>query len=153
MAFPVSLRKQSFVSCPRAYAAGSVQGQVLAVTVSSTASYFALAAGISQAASNRSTGDDPKSPTRNYLTIECDVDLGIIFGSTAALVTGNNVPALATVGTLTSGVYTPAAKTCFEVYAKQPIRLLLQDGVDLYLGFVASGAGTMRLYQSSNDNA
>ncbi len=153
MAFPTASRKAAFVSCPRANEATGAQGQVLAVTVSTVADYFALSAGISQAVANRQTGADPRSLIRNYLTGECDVDLGVIFGRTAALFTSTNVPAIATVGTLSSGVYTPAAKTCFVLYAKQPTRFLLQDGVDLFLGFVASGAGTMRVYQSSSDAA
>lgn len=154
MAFPVASRKIDFVSCPRAHQASGPEGQVVAVTVSTTADYINLQTGISQATFDRATGADPKSITRNYLTIECDVDLGIIFGSTVAMVNdAGNVPAIATVGTLSNGTYTAAAKTCHVLYAKQPARFLLQSGVDLYMGFVASGAGTMRLYQSSSDNA
>jgi hypothetical protein len=153
VAFPAASRKAAFISCPRAFEATGAQGQVLAVTVSTTADYFALAAGISQRVFDSQTKSDPKSLTRNYVTIECDVDLAVIFGRTAALVTGANVPLISQVGTLTTGVYTPAAKTSWLIYSKQPTRFLLQEGSDLFLGFVASGAGTMRLYQSSSDLA
>lgn len=153
MAFPVASRKAAFVSAPRAFLANGPPGQVAALTVSTTAGAVSLLSGISQAAVNRTTGDDPKQAARNYVTIECDVDLGIILSSTLAGVTGGNVPVIAAVGSLVSNVYTGAAGTCFLLYAKQPIRILLQDTTDLFMGFVASGAGTMRFYQSSSDNA
>lgn len=154
MAFPTASRKQAFISAPRAQAANGPPGQVVAITVSTTAAALNLGAGVSQAAFNRQTGDDPTQLQRNYVTIECDVDLGVIFSSTLAGVTGANVPAIATVGTVdASGNYTPAVKTTFVIYAKQPTRILLQQGLDVFMGFVASGAGTMRLYQSSADNA
>ncbi len=153
MAFPVASRKSAFVSAPRAYQALGPPGQVLSITVSTVADYFALSAGLSQAVADPQIGADPKSLIRNFVTIQCDVDLGIIFAPTAALVTGANVPAIATVGTLSGGVYTPAAKTCHLLYARQPSRFLLQAGVDLFFGFVGSASGTMRLYQSSSDAA
>lgn len=156
MAFPVASRKAQFVSCPRAFAASSYQGQVMAVAVSAVPGIFSVATGIAQAPLNRQTADDPKSLTRNYVTIECDVDLAVIFGPTSASVSAGaaNAPVIATVGTLSGGgVYTGVQGTAFVIYAKQPTRFLLQDQVDLFLGFVASGAGTMRLYQSSSDLA
>jgi len=153
MAFPVANRKSAFLSAPRASSASGPQGQVLAVSVSATASYFSLATGVSQAVFNYTTHDNPKSLTKNFVTIESDVDLGVIFGSTAALVTGGNVPYIATVGTLLNGVYTPAPMTAWVIYAKTPQRFLLQEGADLFLGFVGASNGTMRLYQSSNDDA
>jgi hypothetical protein len=144
----------AFESPPRAFQASGPPGQAVAITVSTTAGFLSLAAGFSQAPKNRVTGDDPVQPTRNFVTIECDVDLAVIFGATQALVTTTNVPVIATVGTVNgSGVYTGAAGTAFLLYAKTPKRFLLQDTLDLFMGFVASGAGTMRLYQSSNDNA
>jgi hypothetical protein len=153
MAFPVAARKQAFNSAPRAFQASGPAGQAVALSVSAVAGFISLAAGFSQASKNRQTGDDPVQASRNFLTIECDVDLAVIFGQTQALVTTTNAPVIATVGTLTAGVYAGAAGTAFVIYAKQPTRILLQDTLDLYMGFVAAGAGTMRLYQSSNDNA
>jgi hypothetical protein len=154
MAYPLASRKQQFQSAPRAQSANGPPGQVVAITVSATPAVINLQTGVSQAAFNRQTGDDPKQVIRNYVTIECDVDLAIVFGPTLASVTTTNVPVIATVGTVNaSGVYSPAAGTAFVIYAKLPTRVLLQDQVDLFMGFVASGAGTMRLYQSSADNA
>ena len=154
MAFPTPLRKQGFISAPRAFLASGPPGQVVAITVSTTAAVLDLTTGISQATFNRQTGDDPSQLRRNFVTIECDVDLAVIFAATLAAVTTTGVPAIATVGTVNaSGVYSPVIKTSWVIYAKQPTRILLQDQVDLFMGFVASGAGTMRLYQSSADNA
>jgi hypothetical protein len=151
---PVAARKNLFVSAPRAYAAAGAPGQVAAFAVSGTATYVDMTQGISQAARDMAkSGQDPKSPTRNYLAIVSNVDLGVMFGPTAASVTAGNVPALATVGALASGVYTGAAGTCFLIPANTPHRFLLQEGVDLFLGIVASGAGTCRIYQSSPDDA
>ncbi len=153
MAFPVASRKADYVSPPRAHQATGPEGQVLAVTVGGAADYFQVSSGISQAPFDRTKGDDPSSMGRNYLTIECDVDLAIIFGKTAALVTGGNVPVIATVGTLSGGLYTGAAGTAFVIFAKIPMRFLMESGQDLYMGFIGSGAGTMRLYQMSSDKA
>lgn len=154
MAFPVASRKAAFVSAPRAFLAAGPPGQVAALAVSAVAGAVSLLPGITQAVQNRTTGDDPAQVVRNYVTIECDVDLGIIFSSTLAGVTGGNAPAIAAVGSLVSNAYVGAAGTCFVLYAKQPLRILLQDsGMDIFMGFVASGAGTMRLYQSSSDKA
>lgn len=153
MAFPVASRKADFVTCPRANQASGPQGQVAVISVSAVADYLDLTKGISQAPFDRSRGDDPTSMTRNYLAVECDVSLGIIFGKTAALVTGGNVPAIATTGSVSSGVYSGAAKTCFLIPANTPMRFMPQPGVDNFLGFVASGAGTMRVYQMSDDRA
>lgn len=153
MAFPVPSRKQAFISAPRAFKALGPPGQVVAITVSITAAVLSLVTGVSQAPFDRTLGNDPKQLSRNFVTIECDVDIGVIFSTLIADVTGTNVPAIATVGTVDAvGTYT-AAKTCFVIYAKQPTRILLQEGADLFMGFVGSAAGTMRLYQSSADNA
>lgn len=153
MAFPQGNRKQGFVQAPRANQTSGPPGQVYAITVSGTPDFLDLAKGNSQAVTDRTSGADKKQITRNYITIECDVDLAIIFGSTSALVTGGNAPVIATVGTNTSGVYANAAGTAFVLYSKQPRSFLLQDGVDLFMGFVASAGGIMRMYQSSPDNA
>lgn len=152
---PVANRKFAFVSPPRAFAALGAPGQAVAFAVSAVATYVDLSAGFSQAAKDlQQSGQDPKSPTRNYLTVSADgVDLGVIFGPTAASVTGGNVPVIATVGTLAAGVYTGAAGTCFKIPNGTSVRFLPQPGVDLFLGIVASGNGTCRLYQSSPDDA
>lgn len=156
--YPVASRKNDFTSTPRAYAAAGAPGQVASFAVSATAIYLDLTQGISQAAKNlQISGQDPKSPTRNYLSIVADVDVGVAFGPTAASVSGANAPVLATVGTVSgSGVYTGAAGTCWVIKANagaSPTRFLLQQGVDLFVGIVATGAGKCRVYQSSPDDA
>lgn len=153
MAFPVASRKADAQTPPRAYQASGPQGQAVAVSVSGSADYINLSKGFDQAPYDRSRQDKPTSPTENYVAIECDVDLGIIVGATAALVSSGNAPSLAAVGSVTGGVYSGAAGVCFVLYAKTAIKFLMQPGVDLFLGYVAAGAGTMRLYQCSPDNA
>lgn len=151
---PVPARKNLAVSAPRAYAAAGAPGQVATFGVSATPTYVDLTQGISQAAKDLTkSGQDPKSPTRNYLTIVADVDLGVIFGPTAASVSSGNVPDLSQAGSLSSGVYTGHAKTCWLIQAKVPQRFLLQQGVDLFVGIVGASSGTCRLYQSSPDDA
>lgn len=152
---PVLARKTLAVTAPRAFVAAGLPGQVAAFSVSAVATVVNLTAGISQAAANLTTsGQDPKSPTRNCITVYADgADLGVIFGTSNASVTGGNVPVLATVGTLSGGTYTGAAGTCWRIPAGQSARFVLQFGVDLFMGVVASGAGTCRLYQSSPDDA
>lgn len=151
---PVPARKNQFVSAPRSFESAGRPGQVAAFSVSTTATYVDLTKGLSQAATDLTvSGQNPKTPTRNFLTIVSDVDLGVILGKAAADVTVGNVPALATVGTLASGVYTGVAQTCWYIPAKTPTRFLLQEGVDNFLGVVASGVGTCRIYQSSPDDA
>lgn len=151
---PVPARKTLDVSPPRAYTANGGQGQVAALAVSAVAIAVDLTKGFSQGSKDlQKQGQDPASVVRNCLTIVSDVDLGVIFGANVAAVSGGNAPVLATVGTLTSNVYTPGAGTCFYIPAKTPHRFLLQNGVDNAVGIVASGAGTVRLYQSSPDEA
>ena len=88
----------------------------------------------------------------SYLTIQADgADLGIIVGAALADVTGGNAPALATVGAVTANVYPVAgvAGCCLRIPTGTSVRLKLDRNRDNFLGYVASAAGTMRLYQSS----
>ena len=151
--YPVASRKNDYLSTPKGFAVAGGPGQIAVLSVSATPLALSLLQGISQAPFNRTTASDPAQFTRNCITIECDVDLGIIFGSTLASVTTTNAPVIATVGSLVANVYTGLAATCYVLYAKQPFRVQLTAGVDLFMGFVGSGAGTMRLYQSSSDVA
>ncbi|AKU93369.1 hypothetical protein AKJ09_11515 [Labilithrix luteola] len=155
MPAPVASRKIDFVSAPRAFAAAGVPGQVAVIAVSAAATYIDLTRGISQAKKDpQVSGQDPKSLTRNYLTIEADTaDLGVVFGATSALVSGGNAPSLTASGTVASGVYTGAAGTCYVIKAGTKERFLLQASVDNFLGLVGSAAGNARIYQSSPDDA
>ena len=67
----------------------------------------------------------------------------------------NTVPAIATVGTVNgSGAYTAPGSGLpgWPVAVGTWQRFLVQGGTDLYMGYVASGAGTMYFYQSSMPN-
>jgi len=93
----------------------------------------------------------PSGVTGNYVTIYADgSDLGVIVGVSLASVTGSNVPALATVGTLSnSGTYQGATGACHRVPSGKEERWLMQPGYDNFLGVVASATGTLRMYMSS----
>ena len=112
MSLSVSAKKNLFLSPPRA--AGI--GQVLAVSVSATASYvnlstlFQPAAGGQSGAQTQGSSGVVVGVLDNYISIYADgAELGVVFGLTAAAVSGANAPALATVGSLSAGAYTPPA--------------------------------------------
>lgn len=153
--YPVASRKNDFTSPPRPFVAAGGPGQVSCFAISATAAVLDLTQGFSMGAPNLTvSGQSPKTPTRNYLTLIADADVGVIFGPTLASVTGANVPAIATVGTVNaSGVYSGVVKTAWVVKANSPARFLMQPGVDMFLGIVATGAATARVYQSSPDDA
>lgn len=152
--YAVGSRKNDFQNPPRAFAANGSFGQAAVLAVSAVAIAVDLTKGISQAAYNKTVdGTDPTQVVRNYMTLQPDVDCGIIFGATIAAVSGTNAPVLATNGTLTGNTYTGAAGTCYVLKANTTYRFLLQQGLDNAMGIVATGAGKIRFYQSSPDNA
>lgn len=153
--YPVASRKSDFQSVPRAFQANGPECQVAVLAVSATAITLDLTKGFSQAAYTGTQGPTgPTSPVTNFLTIVSDVDIGIVFGPTNASVSSANAPVIATNGTLTGATYTGAAGTCFVIKANsQPTRFLPQAGLDNFLAIVGSGAGKVRIYQSSCSNA
>lgn len=155
MSFPVASRKADFQSPPRAFQAAGPEGQVAVLAVSTTAIAVDLTQGFSQGAYDGTKGGyrGPTSPTENYLAIIASVDVGVIFGPSLASVTGGNVPAIATTGTLASNAYVGAAGTCFVIPAGTGMKFLLQKTLDQFVGIVGSGAGVVRLYQMSPNDA
>ena len=156
--FPQASRKNDNRTAPRANTANGPQGQVAVLAVSAVAIAVDLSQGVSQPSKNLLfSGQDPKTPTRNALSITSDVDIGIIFGPTLASVSGGNAPVIANNGTLTGNTYTGAAGTCWLVKAANgntdAVRFILQPGQDVFMGVVGSGAGKVRFYQSSPDDA
>lgn len=146
----IQTRMFHWVSPPRASNQGLI-GEVAAIAVSAVAGVLdvrTVAAQVYSAAS--ADGNQMLGLVGQYITIEADgADLGITFGPTLASVTGAHVPALAGVGTVNgSGVYTEANTVCYRIPNGQERRFLLQKERDLFLGFVGSAAGTMRLFQS-----
>jgi hypothetical protein len=77
-------------------------------------------------------------------------DIGVVFGSTAALVSGSGVvPSLTAAGTISGGVYTAAAQVCMRIASGTYRRYFTQVGVDKYIGWVGAGTGYIRIVQSS----
>jgi hypothetical protein len=156
----IDVRKSLWISPPRAYGATGPNGQVMVIPVSATAGYIQLntatfGQSYSMGTSMLVTGTNAPSGAPQGL-MGCEIsfyadgaDVGIITGSTLASVTGGNVPVLATAGSITGGVYTGAAGTCWRILQSTSIRVMTQVGTDLYLAFVGSGTGNLRLYQSS----
>lgn len=92
----------------------------------------------------------------HYVTIYADgVDIGVIFGVSLASVSSGGAPVLSAYGVASAtGGYTGATGTCHRIPAGNERRYLLQEGVDLYMGYVgASGpTGAIRMYQSDPPN-
>lgn len=146
-------RKFQNVSPPRA---GSGVGSLAVLATSAVAAALSLASVGTQTAnvSSAATSQGLNGAVGQYITIKAvTTDCGIVFGPTVASVTGGNVPVLATVGTLTGNNYTVVTGVCYRVLAGQEVRYLLQPGVDLFLGFVSTGAGQIEIFQSNPTNA
>ena len=84
-----------------------------------------------------------------YVSIFAEgVDIGVTFGQTAAQVSVSYAPNLAAVGSVSNGLYTPNGGECWRIPAGMQKRWLTQQ-LDLFMGIVGSGAGIVRIYQSS----
>ena len=95
-----------------------------------------------------------KGVTDCYVTVFADgVDVGISCGLTASMVGGAYAPSLAAKGTVDSnGIYTANGGECWKVLAGTKERMLTTQ-LDLFMGIVGSGAGFVRIYQSSPHGA
>lgn len=156
---PLSVRQALVVTPPRI---GGEIGQLGALTVSATAGVLSLAtysqipAGGAGTAQGVGANSLQFGVTWSELSIfALTASLAVVFGNTLASVSGSNVPAIVTVGTVNgSGVYTAPGSGLpgWPVAVGTWQRFLIQGGTDLFMGFVASGAGTMYFYQSSMPN-
>jgi hypothetical protein len=133
---------------------GGEIGQLGALTVSATAGVLSLAtysqipAGGAGTAQGVGANSLQFGVTWSELSIfALTASLAVVFGNTLASVSGSNVPAIATVGTV-NGSGVPGWPVAVGTWQ----RFLIQGGTDLFMGFVASGAGTMYFYQSSMPN-
>lgn len=155
---PLALRKANFYSPPRVNGA---TGNVAAITVSAAAGSLdvrSLSCGPSATQGQYNAAQTQQGfqgAMDQYITIFADgADLYVVFGPSQASVTGGNAPVVATVGSVSgAGVYTDAAGTAWKIPNGQSLRVLPQLNQDAFMGFVASGAGTMRIFQSSPPNA
>ena len=179
MGFPIANRQYEFVSPPRAYGPTGPVGQEIVLYVSAAgaqtlnlvATTFGEAYSGSDSHLQQGMGAPPGQPkglVGSYVTIYADgQDIGIIFGSTGASVTGSNAPSLTAVGSLNTnpaatgtiyqgqtGTYVGVAGTCHRIPAGTERRYLTQTSQDHWLGFIgASGpTGTVRIFQSSPAN-
>jgi hypothetical protein len=148
--FPAPVIKYMSITPPRAH--GAISGEILALATSAVAASLNLGILFQQAPNlAAASGSQLQGVVDQELTIFAETsDLGVIFAPSQAAVTTGNAPVLATVGTVNgAGVYSAVAGTCYRIPAGQERRVLTQRNVDLWLGFVASAAGVMRLFQSS----
>lgn len=155
------VRKNLWISPPRAYGAAGPVGQVIVCQTTTTAAYLELDSttfGLSynydspmNAQGTNAPAGSPQGLMGCCVTIYAETtDLGVVFGQTAAEVNGSSIsPALATYGSVAAGVYTAVAQTCWRIPAGTSQRFLTQIGVDKFLGWVAAGNGLIRIYQSS----
>lgn len=170
-----SAARQSFFASPPRAAQLGVPGGIIAITVSTTASYIELdtlfpqlpSAGVSNTvpATNSAYTSQLNGACDQFISITAtSATVGVVFGPTAASVTtaGSlyNAPALAVVGTVSGGAYTlPAASSgspgivCLPIPAGTTVRFRITSYQDKFMGFVGSGAGTLYLYQSSQSDA
>ena len=143
---------QWFAICPpRASNKGQVGGMV-AVAVTTGTGVIDLTKLLAQAKNLATNGGrQAGGVVGQFITIEADgADVGIVFGKAIADVTGGNAPSLTAVGTVdASGIYTDAAGICFRIPSGQNISVRPQLKTDLFLGFVGSAAGFLRIFQSS----
>ena len=95
-----------------------------------------------------------KGVTDCYVTVHADgVDVGITFGLNASMVGGAYAPNLAAKGAVDgNGLYTANGGECWKVLAGTKERMLTTQ-LDLFMGIVGSGAGIVRIYQSSPHGA
>lgn len=135
--------QSDFIAPPRA-------GEIAVIAVSAVAGSQDLAA-VGPQGSNQN--DQDRRPTvaagtvgpglvGHYATFFADgADVYVCFGSASAAVTGANVPVAATNGI-------NAAGCAIKIVSGQslPWKIRVQDR---YIGFVASGAGQLRVYRSS----
>ena len=113
MGYPVEVRKYAYVSPPRAYGSLGPVGQVAVLPVSTTAHVVELdtmafgltyAAGSADGSQSPQAGIDKASGVMgNYITLYADgADVGVAFASNAFAVSGSNVVALATAGSVSA---------------------------------------------------
>jgi hypothetical protein len=141
-----SVKQSNYITAP-------IAGLVTNLATSTAAASQDLAA-VGQVTSNmRLEGSLPQSSSGTVTgslngAIGCFVefyadgaDLGLVFGSSLAAVTGSNVPALATTGVNTAGV-------CLRIPAGT-YRTFYITALTRYLGYVASATGNMRIAVTS----
>ena len=156
--FPRDVVRALCITPPRAFNAAGNPGQLAVIATSLTPGILDLSKLLFGLAYNATSAQAAQvnGVVGNEVTIWTDAgsDLGIIVGPTAASVSGANAPVFATVGTVNaSGIYTAVTGVCCRVPASSSVRYITAPGQDIFLGFVGSAAGIMRVFQSSVSGA
>jgi hypothetical protein len=129
-------RQANLVLPPRA-------GLIASYAASATAASANLALLDNQAVNLSSADTLSIGPQGCYVTLYADGGkIYIVLGASQAAVTGGNVPVIATNGVNAAGV-------CWPIPADTPFPVLLEAGVDLWVGFISAAAAQLRVYRSS----
>ena len=157
MSFPEAT-SQYFARTPPRASQLAAPGSVAPIAVSVAAGALNLSTTFVQAAGPSSWGTQTNGLCGTRLILEADgADIGIACATNAADVTGANAPSLTAAGSLsTDGNYAytpPPVGGCFRIFAGTSIEFIPQVGIDVFLAFVGSGNGFLRIYQCSAANA
>lgn len=123
--------------------------------VASTASSIDLGTIDNQTQNQFGTIDNLKTGAQDaYVTIVVDgvVPIYVIFGATAAAVTGGNAPVIATTGTNVAGICIPLYPTAATGPGNAGAggyRFRIRKGFNSVMGFISSGTPTLRIFKSS----
>lgn len=152
MSLPIAARQYFAATPPRAHGA-ALPGECVVLATGTVASYLELDTLFAAASPLVGNLNFPGAVNQFVEFFADTADLGIVFGPTAASVSSSNAPVLTQDGTVTTGAYTGHAGTCYRIVAGTSKKWLLQLGVDLFVGFVGSTTGQLRLYVASMPNA
>lgn len=141
---------------PRASQLG-IPGSTIVLPVSTSASYVNLQALLAQAPTQTNStafGDQTNGVQGVRIVLQAvTATVGVILGKAVGDVTGANAPVLANQTTLTAGLVTLVAGTCWPILPGATLELEPSLTQDFFLGFVGSGTGSLALFQCSISNA
>ena len=152
----LAARKNFFFTGPRSSGL-ALPGSLAVIAVTTGASYINLS--LLYAGSGNPTtpsGSQIQGALNQFISVYADTaNVGIVLGVTAAQVSGSSAPSLTGAGSVSSGVYTPVANNteCWVIPAGTFVRFSPMLTQDLFMGFVGSTNGYIRIYQSSASNA
>jgi hypothetical protein len=156
MSFSLPARRYFARGGPRASQL-AIPGSVVSLPVTAGASYINLQALFAQVPTQNNYSnfsDEINGVQGQGIVLQAvTATVGLIVGKAVGDVTGANAPVLATQGTLTAGVYTPVAGTCWQLAPGATIEFEPALTQDFFLGFVGSGSGSLLLFQCSLSNA
>ena len=135
-ALPEASRQADNILAPTA-------GEISNITVSAVAGSVDLTTIGPQTEPDGNTKRRDPGMSGHYMSIYADgVDVYVLFGKDSASVTGSNAPVIATTGS-------NAAGCCIKIPNGQERQLRPSVGIHRFMGYIASGNGTMRVWRSS----